>query len=161
MNFKGHACGGTITSIGSAGAYIALNSNTISLSTHPQPVLFVAGIALFFSLYPDFDTASIPQRWFFRCLFIALCVLFFFKQYLYISILSIISIIPLLHKHRGLTHLYSFSIIFPIAICFVVEYYVFGNVLPFKEILIKYGYYIGAAILGWWTHLFLDRITPW
>ena len=41
----------------------------------------VAGTALFFSLFPDLDTSSVPQRWFFRLVFFSLLYLGWTERY--------------------------------------------------------------------------------
>ena len=56
------------------------------------------------ALFPDLDTASIIQRWFYRALLVLLLILMINKQYDYFIVLSFVAVLPLIDKHRGWTH---------------------------------------------------------
>ena len=60
MNFKGHSTSGAVVGVGiAAGAvqYGYIDGDDL------QTQVAVAGTALFFALFPDLDTSSVPQRW--------------------------------------------------------------------------------------------------
>ena len=67
MNFKGHLTSGVVVGVGIAvGAvdYGYIDGDDL------QTQAAVAGTTLFFALFPDLDTSSVPQRWFFRLVFL-------------------------------------------------------------------------------------------
>lgn len=151
-NFAGHAVGGSIAAgvVGIVASYTNIpfveNANSLVLS----------GLVFLFSLFPDLDTASIPQRWFYRILFFVLCGLFFYKQFETATLLAIVFLVPILHKHRGLTHYFTFSLIFPWIVVFVINTHIFNNDIILNEIFSAFGIYIIAVYIGWWTHLLID-----
>jgi hypothetical protein len=152
-NFKTHARVGIIVSL--------VVGTLLLLSVPYMPLTYSAGLAIlscfFFSLYPDLDIASVPQRWFFRIMLVLSLVLFYKGMFEILSIILMVSIIPLVHKHRGFTHWISTSITLPIALCFLIESRVVGPVIDGKSFIEKYFVYIIASMIGWWTHLILDR----
>lgn len=60
--------------------------------------------ALAGSLFPDIDTKSKGQKYFYSTLFIMLIGLFVLKRFKLIAIVSCCCMIPLLVNHRGLFH---------------------------------------------------------
>ena len=64
----------------------------------------IVGTALFFSLFPDLDTASVAQRWFFRSVFCTLLYLGWTEHYELATLIGILCVLPLLDHHRGWTH---------------------------------------------------------
>ena len=152
MNFKGHFCGGLITAIIGVSTIVATLD---SLPHSTYAILF--GLILFFSLFPDLDVGSIPQRWFYRIVFICLCYVFFIEKYKLGLLLAIFSYLPILHKHRGFTHWKITSITVPIIMALLIEYILTGKLLYYVDFFEKYWLFISACTLGWWIHLFLDR----
>jgi hypothetical protein len=148
MNFQGHLGGGIVA----AGATLVA---TTYCGTPVNPIA-LGGITVFFSLFPDLDIGSIPQRWFYRVIFGVMCMLFFTDHVRYSALLGIVSLVPLLHKHRGFMHWRTVSILFPILIAYIIDIEV-GNSFANFAALKNYGIYILGAIIGWWTHLALDK----
>ena len=72
MTFKGHLTGGILAGIGVTG--LAARWGYIPSADY-RIWAAVCGTTVFFSLFPDLDTASVPQRWFFRAVFMALIYL--------------------------------------------------------------------------------------
>jgi len=119
--------------------------------------------ALGFSLLPDIDTASIPQRWFYRISLFALGYLYWVEAFLGLFGLSVFLVLPILGRHRGWTHS---KVILPVLFAALLWGYqwsqlarssflspsfmdavsLYPNILP----------YLLAAFLGHWTHLVLD-----
>jgi hypothetical protein len=56
------------------------------------------------SLFPDIDVKSKGQKWFYWFLFLLFICLFVWRCYFILSLLGIISLLPMLVKHRGLFH---------------------------------------------------------
>ena len=123
----------------------------------------VAGTALFFSLFPDLDTASVPQRWFFRGVFMALVYLGWNEHYELATLLGILAVLPLLDHHRGWTHRKFSPLLVPVLLGTAYEYWRVRQVwfgefswtnVPYllEENLV----FLVACIVGWYTHLVLD-----
>ena len=176
MNFKGHFVGGII--VGTTVVSVAVISHVISLdngdtskffreplnfegSIPVLAVLFV--ITLFMALFPDLDTASIPQRWFFRSMFIILAVLCFQGKMAVFAVLTFLTISPVLHKHRGWTHWKIVPWLLSLYLAVVFEFlrsreswfseFSWNNVNNF---LATYWIYVFACVFGHYTHLVLD-----
>lgn len=139
MKYRHHA---------SIGLLVASISTATTLAVGFEPMVFP--IVFFFSLFPDLDTDSIPRRWSYRILFLILVYLGYMQLYKEAYFLSIISITPLLDKHRGWTH----QIWAPIA--FVIALIVFYDSFISEAKLDYWRLYL-AIIIGWYTHIFLDR----
>jgi LexA-binding, inner membrane-associated putative hydrolase len=60
------------------------------------------------ALFPDLDTKSIGQKWFYRALLVASIMLIVYDQQKIFTIVSLGSLIPLLVNHRGLLHRWWF-----------------------------------------------------
>jgi hypothetical protein len=156
MNFKGHIIGGTISSSIVAGASIViLKDSSIDISS--PYILFFS--CLFMSLFPDLDTASIPQRWFYRAMLIFIPYIYynFDKEFLFVC--SVFIVLPLVHKHRGWTHWKTTPIVIGLAILFFYDtnkglYDVTRDIL-----IINYCFFMLSVVLGHYTHLFLDSKT--
>ena len=165
MNFSAHATGGAITATA-----ISLSAVTTQVTgSDPLSLKYIAIIwatGFFFSLYPDTDTSSIPQRWFFRGIFILLVCLFFTKQYSLATFVALISILPLLDHHRSWTHHPIVPFIFPFVAAASYEYFL-TNQAQFSQwsidgtinILQTHLWLVIASIVGWYTHLALDYVV--
>ena len=98
MNFRGHVVGGTV---------VGFSMSAMVIATSPANV-FAAGIAflstILMSLFPDLDVASVSQRWFYRVIFVLLIALYLTDQMEGFVILTFLSFLPLIDKHRGWTH---------------------------------------------------------
>ena len=72
MTFRGHLAGGMAAGVAAAAAASGLGL------TGPGEYgtwCGVAGTGVLFSLVPDLDTASVPQRWFFKGVFVLILYL--------------------------------------------------------------------------------------
>lgn len=152
MNFKGHVIGGAVTStIVSAISLIPIIP-FIEIS-RPEVLFFVC---FFMSLFPDFDTASIPQRWFYRILLVLLFWLYLEQKDEIIAIIAIFSITPLIHKHRGWTHWKVTPFIISLSLIYLYDYEKGVTGLDPYYIFINYLLFILAVVSGHYTHLLLD-----
>lgn len=102
------------------------------------------------ALFPDIDTKSKGQHFFYTALFIVLCTLAFYKKYIEVAIGGIIACIPLLVRHRGIFHNFWFLL------CLIT-----GTALILIQAAPQYGTIIawdaGFFLLGATSHLFFDR----
>jgi membrane-bound metal-dependent hydrolase YbcI (DUF457 family) len=160
MNFRGHVIGGVL-----AGVVVA------SAASHwgyigPRDHITWAAVCcttVFFSLFPDLDTSSVPQRWFFRLVFVGLVYLGWQERYELATLLGVLSILPLLDHHRGWTHWKISPLVVPVLLGAVYEYWhsrhAWGAGFSWTEVgkvLEEHVVFFAACIIGWYTHLFLD-----
>ncbi len=165
MNFSAHAIGGTVTATAITLGAVA----TQVVGSEPilwKYTMMIWATGFFFSLYPDTDTSSIPQRWFFRGIFVILAFLFFTKQYSLATSIAIVSILPLLDHHRSWTHHPIIPFIFPIIVAVGYEYFYAGQAELYQwsvdgtlHVLSSHVWLVIACIAGWYTHLALDSVV--
>lgn len=175
MKFRGHLLGGVAA--GAVVAGIAVQTGVIEVSADSvtafihsllssEPGALAAGgiflLTVLMSLFPDLDTASVPQRWFFRAAFAILVILLLLQRMETFAILTLVLLLPLLHRHRGWTHarLTPFAIAF--CMMFVLGYLrtpgMFHSLSPdlLLTLLKQYWVVVLACVLGHYTHLVLD-----
>lgn len=100
-NYKGHLCGGAVAFLGALVIQILFFGTGIG--SFPQ-LCFCVTCALFGSLFPDVDTKSRGQRYFYRMLSLVL-VFYVVRQNLYaVSVCAFVALVPLLVNHRGIFH---------------------------------------------------------
>jgi LexA-binding, inner membrane-associated putative hydrolase len=106
--YRTHLMGGVTT-------YVPLLYLLLPLKPTPLTMLEWLGCTLIGSLFPDVDTKSKGQLWFYRLLFLVLVVLVYKKNFLIAAVTSILCMLPLLFRHRGLFHRPLFLIGIPAA----------------------------------------------
>ncbi|MCZ6552931.1 MAG: metal-dependent hydrolase [SAR324 cluster bacterium] len=99
MNFKAHLAAGAVT--GAAVATVALAAGFVDTIGEAGAL---AALGTGFALFPDLDTASIPQRWFYRGMAAAIVALILTGRWQSAALLGLVALLPLLHHHRGWTH---------------------------------------------------------
>ena len=152
MNFKGHFVGGVVVS-----AMISTTSSvmiTEPLMIASPAILFV--FCLFMSLFPDLDTASIPQRWFYRLMFVLLPFLLYKGEQDLFNIAAIISISPLLHKHRGWTHWKITPWVIGVFTLYLYDISSNHTSINNSFLLKNVVFFFSSVVLGHYTHLLLD-----
>ncbi len=176
MRFRGHLIGGAVS--GAVVVGIAVKSgivatDALSLSALVQVetiqqndvstaiTLFL--LTLVMSLFPDLDTASVPQRWFFRSAFVLLVALLLLKQMDTFAIVTFVLLLPLLHHHRGWTHHKLTPFAISIVIIAITIYLRFPpvRIQGFSidqglSLFQDYWIIILACVVGHYTHLLLD-----
>jgi len=172
MNFSGHFGGGLLAASGMVVvglltgelALPALGSGEAVFSQGVIQVGVVFALTLFMALFPDLDTASIPQRWFFRFTFVLLAGLLVAKLYTWFVGVTFFALAPVLHKHRGWTHWKVTPWLLAGFIGVVVEYMRaedawFGrfSLEMVGESLVSHWFLIAAMVVGHYTHLLLDN----
>jgi hypothetical protein len=153
MNFKAHLTGGVITATAVTSlSYILLGGRDNPISY--TEVLFFS--CLFMSLFPDLDTASIPQRYFYTSLLVIIPYTYLKLPPDYLFVLSMLSVLPLVHKHRGWTHWKITPVL--ISLILLVFYDRSKGVYEISEksLLINYSMFTLSIISGHYTHLLLD-----
>ena len=176
MNFRGHLTGGLIaggiaTGVSLGAGYVSLNTESIQqFVAQPfhwegeiQTLIGIYVTTLFMALFPDLDIGSIPQRWFFRGIFLLLVILYFQRQMELFSFFAFVAILPVMHKHRGWTHWKITPWLISLFLAVIIEYFEtkgdwagnfsWENVLSFLQ---EFWGYVFACVLGHYTHLLLD-----
>lgn len=142
-NYKGHLVGGF--------ALYALTLYVFSLYYYVSPIQ--AGQWLLFSLagalFPDVDTKSKGQYYFYWIVFIATIYLTFIGKWYLAALISIVAFTPLLVRHRGIFHNVWFIMGITAIISISLSYYVPAY---------SYALYMNGAFfcLGAFSHLVLD-----
>jgi hypothetical protein len=176
MNFMGHLTGGVL--VGSGVSILAMQQGWVGVNYHTlekllhQPLelgnseialIKLFGLTVFMSLFPDLDTQSIPQRWFFRGVF-GLLLFFFWKQdFDAFATTAFCSILPVLHKHRGWTHWKVTPWVVAVLLASVQEYFATRSswLRGFDwntvwESLQRQWLLVVGIVVGHYTHLLLD-----
>ena len=86
------------------GAALAGGAYATGMLARPEDLAAVAGLTAAFALLPDLDTASIIQRWFYRGMLGVLVWLMATDRAEHAAFLGAVSLLPLVHRHRGWTH---------------------------------------------------------
>jgi len=119
-----------------------------SYATPATAILWLACAAAG-ALFPDVDTKSKGQKWFYRLVIPTLAVLLFFKKFTVFIIIAFMSFTPLIVNHRGLFHRLWFIILPPLGIAGVIawHYPAYGK-----------GAFLAALffVIGSVSHLVLD-----
>jgi hypothetical protein len=184
MNFQAHLQGGLVA--GSIAVSVALGTGYAewhndawqrfldSPLNFEQPISLLLSLfvtALFMALFPDLDTTSVPQRWFFRGMFILLAILYFQKELEIFCLLAFVTLLPVMHKHRGWTHWKVTPWLVALFLAIIWEHFrvqdtmrerfswenVWGTLYGSRA-------FVFACVLGHYTHLLLDsrriRLLP-
>lgn len=102
------------------------------------------------SLFPDIDIKSKGQKYFYRFVLLLFCLLLFYKKHELFVCCSVIALIPMLVRHRGLFHELWFVVIAPCALFVIVM-----NMWP--TLSYQFFFHVLFFIAGAISHLWLDR----
>ena len=114
--------------------------------------LALFGLCLMFGLWPDVDTNSVGQNIFYAIFFLIDAVLIATRHFEEAAYLGLFAILPVLGKHRGWTHTWWAMLLIPSPLL----------ILPFlffpERPLAGLPFY-GAAVVGYFSHLFMDGLV--
>ena len=114
--------------------------------------LVLLGLCVMFGLWPDVDTNSKGQNLFYTIFFLVDVMLIATRRFEQAAYLGLFCILPALGKHRGWTHTYWAMLLIPLPLL-VLPYVLFPETplagLPFY----------GAAVVGYFSHLFMDGMV--
>jgi len=154
-NYKGHIVGGAVfTGVYTLGMFYAPVERLAEyahLLYDWQAMVAVFVIGMLFALFPDVDTNSKGQDLFYWIIFPLDLLLIYAGQFQAAAYLGLIAILPILTHHRGWTHSKWAMFVIPLPII-IVPYLYNDNVLPISLV------YYGAAVTGYFSHLFLDGL---
>lgn len=146
--YKGHLTGG-VCAYG-VGLYL-LRSQCASYTMGAEwLVCSLAG-----SLFPDIDTKSKGQKYFYWLILALLSILIISKKHTAASYVSIVTVTPLLVRHRGIYHRLWFVICIPF-----LGWYILSRHYPSLTYPLWYDtlFFIGGAISHLWLDLGLRRM---
>ena len=155
--YKGHLAGATTFFAGYLGVLAYVFSvdaayrqfSQIELVAYPL-LLFV--LTIMFGLWPDVDTNSKGQQVFYSIFFVADVFLIVTEQFRAAAYLGLVALLPVLSRHRGWTHTWWAMLLIPSPLL----------ILPYLHVperpLVGLPFY-GAAVVGYLSHLVVDRIT--
>lgn len=155
--YKGHLAGASVFAIG----YLVVLGYAVSVdAVHHQftdlerlgyPVALVT-LVLLFGLWPDVDINSKGQRIFYSIFLVADIFLIVTERFRAAAYLGLVAMLPILSRHRGWTHTWWAMLLVPSPLL----------ILPYLHMperpLAGLPFY-GAAVVGYLSHLVVDRIT--
>ena len=148
-SYKEHLVGGTV----SFGAMLLIVSRWY-YPTAPTTIEWLF-CSLAGSLFPDIDIKSKGQKYFYWCILIALVIISIKKRFDILVGCSVISVMPMLVKHRGIFHRLWFVIGFPLLFWFLIS-------LQFPQlrlmILLDVIFFISGAVSHLWLDMGLARM---
>lgn len=154
-NWRGHIIGGVVFTAVYAGAMLFVpiehfaESARLLQDWQAMAAVFVVGIL--FGLFPDVDTNSKAQDIFFWFAFIIDVLLIWNGNIQAAAYLGLIAMLPIITHHRGWTHSKIAMILVPLPIL-VIPWLYDTAMLPISIVL------YGAAVSGYFSHLFLDGL---
>lgn len=111
--------------------------------------LALLALTLMFGLWPDVDTDSKGQNLFYSIFFVTDLFLIVTEQFVEAAYLGLFALLPALGHHRGWTHTWWAMLLIPSPLL----------ILPYLHMperpLVGLPFY-GAAVVGYFSHLFMD-----
>lgn len=154
-NYKGHIIGGAVFTAVYALAMMFVPveqfAETARLLQDWQAMAAVFVIGILFGLFPDVDTNSKAQDIFFGIVFPLDILLIWNGNIQAAAFLGLIAMLPIISHHRGWTHKKWAMVVVPLPILLVPWLYN-EAILPISIV------YYGAAVAGYFSHLFLDGL---
>lgn len=151
-NYKGHLAGGIFAYLIALLCIVSLQF--VNFTTSLEWLLF----ALAGSLFPDVDIKSKGQKLFYWVMLLLMMILIINNQKQTLIIVAVLSVIPLLVRHRGIFHKLWFVILIPLFVAWILCLY-----FPTCEKTIMYDclFFIVGAISHLWLDLGLKRMLRW
>jgi len=105
--------------------------------------------ALAGSLFPDIDIKSKGQKYFYCVILLVMIVLIIKHQFSLLATCSVMAVVPMLVRHRGIFHRLWFVILFPLTVWYVISL----SVPAISEIILFDAFFFIAGSI---SHLWLD-----
>ena len=141
-NYKGHVVGGTVAF--ALTLYLLRSHNPTFLTCLEWYFFTIVGC-----LFPDIDTKSKGQKFFYQLVFALAIFLLIQMRFLAVAVVSIVALLPLLIRHRGITH--SLWFITCLSLFVIIYAHIklpaFASVVFFDTLF----FFVGAL-----SHLWLD-----
>lgn len=139
--YRGHIVGGAVV-------YAPMLIIFHSYAT-PMIAVWWFALAIAGALFPDIDTKSKGQKWFYRIMFLVLIGLLLFKRFALFATFSLMATLPLIVNHRTLFHRLWFVVMVPLVAAATLDWY---EVTPFNDAFVASLFFIAGAV----AHLVLD-----
>ncbi len=154
-NWRGHIIGGVVFTFVYAIAMLFVPveqfAESARLLSDWQAMAAVFVIGILFGLFPDVDTNSKAQDIFFGFAFIIDILLIWSRHIQAAAYLGLIAMLPIITHHRGWTHSKLAMVLVPLPIL-VIPWLYDTAMLPISIV------FYGAAVSGYFSHLFLDGL---
>lgn len=154
-NWRGHIIGGFTFTLAYAAIMLFVPveqfAESARLLSDWQAMAAVFVIGILFGLFPDVDTNSKAQDIFFGFAFIIDVLLIWSRHILAAAYLGLIAMLPIVTHHRGWTHTKWAMVVVPLPIL-VIPWLYDVKLLPISAV------FYGAAVSGYFSHLFLDGL---
>lgn len=141
-NFIGHRNAGIASSLVVVGISYFINTPT-------NEMLILALSTFTFSLFPDVDIKSTTSKIFYWCVLIVLGYCYVSDKHMIGNLVGFVSVLPQITKHRGILHHPFTAFFLPISV-----FYLYHEQVISLDFSIKL--YV-ASVIGYLTHLFMDR----
>lgn len=141
--YKGHIVGGVAI-------FVLLLYMLESKCTTSSTALQWFGCTIAGALFPDIDVKSKGQKYFYWVVLAALMVLILFQKYELLAICGVVSITPMLCKHRGIFHEVWFVIAVPCVSWAALS-------MAYPRYVESFFFLAIFFIAGALSHLYLDR----
>lgn len=147
--YRGHLAGGVVT----------FSILMVAISRIFQPTIFTMaewlGLALAGSLFPDIDIKSKGQKYFYWFVFFSIIFLACKQRDDIIVWVSLVSIVPMLVKHRGIFHRAWFIVLMPLGLWYAVSVQCPHLSAP---LLFDVMFFIAGALSHLWLDMGLKRM---
>ncbi len=122
------------------------------VQVNPLVAALLICVGLIFSLFPDVDTDSKGQHFFYGLLAIVNLGLMWKGEYKWAAILGFAALLPAISRHRGFTHRWWAALLIPalvaaVPMCFYATSW---------QVLLPW---YAAAVLGYCSHILLDSLA--
>lgn len=143
--YRGHLLGGSI-------AYLIVLQCLIIYK--PDVSIAIQGLlfCLIGSLFPDIDIKSKGQKYFYIALTGCLCFCLLYGCFDWYVALSLVSMLPLLIRHRGLFHSLVFIVVLASCSIFLALFYR----VQYEALAVSNAFFF---VVGAWSHIILDRFS--
>lgn len=139
--YKGHIVGGLLI------FFVLYGAMRSYIEPDAAVWLFVA--TMVGALFPDIDTKSKGQKWFYRIFFLVLIALLVLQQFIFFAVLTLLIGLPLVVDHRGLFHRLWFIITLAGVGVALLDWY---QIMPIRDALLPAFFFIAGAA----SHVVLD-----
>ena len=172
MHFKEHLAGGGAAALISTAAVSLAGPEALPPGFEPMwifppqaayPALCLAA-ALGMALFPDLDTASIPQRWTLRGLLAGMAAALWMGEPWLLAGLALAAVLPMAHRHRGWTHWPATPWLLAGLLATGWEYQraqsAWFSQFDWEGVwglLVDFRWLVFSMVAGHYTHLLLDR----
>ncbi|HOL80855.1 MAG TPA: metal-dependent hydrolase [Ignavibacteriales bacterium] len=117
--------------------------------------VLLLSISILFTLWPDIDTKSVGQRYFYIVFFIADIILIITDKLNEAALLGLMAMLPIISNHRGFFH--SLFAVFFFPAVFLLAPGLYHQSFTYSKIIVGLPYYL-AGVLGYLGHYILDGL---